>query len=55
MEIYHGPAPAFAGNLSSLPEFKEEIEQGAFPGPEHSFHIRDDVLQAVTGDPAGKG
>ena len=40
--------------MEALQKFKEEVEQGVFPGPEHSFHIRDDVLQAVIGDPPEK-
>jgi len=35
--------------LEALQKFKEEAEQGIFPGPEHSFHIKDDVLQEVIG------
>ena len=27
--------------LQVLQQYKEEIEQGTFPGPEHSFHIKD--------------
>lgn len=33
--------------LEALQEFKEEVEQGIFPGPEHSFHIKDEVLKEV--------
>ena len=38
--------------LSAMPELKiiwkeEDVEQGNFPGPEHSFLIKDDVLKEV--------
>lgn len=35
--------------VKALQEYKEEIEQGTFPGPEHSFHIKDDVFEAILG------
>jgi len=43
------------GNLAQdvvimLQQYKEEVDQGVFPGLEHSFHIRDDVLKAVLND-----
>ena len=28
-------------------EYKEEVEKGVFPDEEHSFHIRDDVYEAL--------
>jgi len=31
----------------ALKKYKEEVDQGIFPGPEHSFHIKDDVLKVV--------
>jgi len=34
--------------LQALQQYKEEVEQGIFPGPEHSFHIKDEVLKEVT-------
>ena len=34
--------------LQALQVYKDEIEQGIFPGPEHSFHIKDEVLKEVT-------
>ena len=32
-----------------LEAYKAEIEQGTFPGPEHSFHITDDVFDEILG------
>jgi 3-methyl-2-oxobutanoate hydroxymethyltransferase len=45
------------GNLSQevvkmLRQYKEEVVQRTFPGDEHSFHIRDDVFEAVLKDKA---
>ncbi len=34
----------------ALQQYKEEVEQGIFPGPEHSFHIKDEVWKEVSGD-----
>ncbi|MCX5824508.1 MAG: 3-methyl-2-oxobutanoate hydroxymethyltransferase [Deltaproteobacteria bacterium] len=33
--------------LEALKKYKEDVEQGIFPGAEHSFHIKDDVLESV--------
>lgn len=33
-----------------LEQYREEVEQGLFPAPEHSFHIKDEVLDAVLED-----
>ena len=33
----------------ALQKYKEEVEQGIYPGPEHSYHIQDEVLKQVTG------
>jgi 3-methyl-2-oxobutanoate hydroxymethyltransferase len=33
--------------LRALEQYKEEVEQSVFPGPEHSFHIKDEVLKEV--------
>lgn len=33
--------------LKALQNFKEEVEKGIFPGAEHSFHIKDEVLKEV--------
>jgi 3-methyl-2-oxobutanoate hydroxymethyltransferase len=40
------------GNLAPeivrmLRRYKEEVEQGSFPADEHSFHIRDEIFDAV--------
>jgi len=32
----------------ALQKYKEEVEQGIYPGPEHSYHIQDEVLEQVT-------
>ncbi len=34
----------------ALQQYKEEVEQGIFPGPEHSFHIKDEVWKEVSED-----
>ena len=31
--------------LKALQNFKEEVEKGIFPGAEHSFHMKDEVLK----------
>ena len=36
--------------LRALEQYKEEVEQSVFPGPEHSFHIKDEVLKEVLND-----
>jgi len=41
--------------LKALQNYKDEVEKGVFPGSEHSFHMKDEVLKEVIGDPAGKG
>jgi 3-methyl-2-oxobutanoate hydroxymethyltransferase len=33
--------------LQALQEYKEEVEQGTFPGPEHTYHIEEEVLKEV--------
>jgi len=34
--------------LQALQKYKAEVEQGTYPGPEHSYHIQDEVLAQVT-------
>ncbi len=41
--------------LRALQNYKDDVEKGLFPGAEHSFHMKDEVLQEVIGNPAGKG
>ena len=41
--------------LKALQNYKDDVEKGLFPGSEHSFHMKDEVLKEVIGDPAGKG
>jgi ketopantoate hydroxymethyltransferase len=36
--------------LQALTRFREEVEQGTFPGPEHSFTMKEEELEKV-----GKG
>ena len=36
--------------LQALQQYKEEVEQGIFPGSEHTFHIKDEVLKKVLED-----
>ena len=33
--------------LHALQQFREETEQGIFPGSEHTFHIKDEVLEEI--------
>jgi len=40
------------GNLSQevvkmLHQYREEVEKGVFPGAEHSFHVKDEVLKTI--------
>jgi 3-methyl-2-oxobutanoate hydroxymethyltransferase len=36
--------------LKALQNYKDEVEKGVFPGPEHSFHMKDEVLKEVLAD-----
>jgi 3-methyl-2-oxobutanoate hydroxymethyltransferase len=33
--------------LQALLQYKEEVEKGTFPGPEHTYHIEEEVLKNV--------
>jgi len=33
--------------MQALQQYKEEVEQGAFPGPEHTYHIEKKILDEV--------
>lgn len=33
--------------LQALQQYKEEVEQGAFPGPEHTYHIEKKILDEM--------
>jgi 3-methyl-2-oxobutanoate hydroxymethyltransferase len=33
--------------MKALQNFKDDVEKGVFPGPEHSFHIKDEVFKEV--------
>ena len=30
--------------MQAIEQFREEVESGVFPGPEHTFHIKEEVL-----------
>jgi 3-methyl-2-oxobutanoate hydroxymethyltransferase len=36
--------------LKALQNYKDEVEKGVFPGAEHSFHMKDEVLKEVLED-----
>lgn len=36
--------------LGALERYKKEVREGSFPGPEHSFTIKDDELNIILGD-----
>lgn len=36
--------------LQALEKYKAEVEQGIYPGPEHSYHMQDEVLKQITKD-----
>ena len=36
--------------LKALQNYKDEVEKGVFPGPEHSFHMKEEVLKEVLED-----
>lgn len=40
--------------LKALQNYKDEVEKGVFPGPEHSFHMKDEVFKEVL-DEKGTG
>ncbi len=40
--------------LKALQNFKDDVEKGLFPGPEHSFHIKDEIFKEVL-DEKGTG
>jgi 3-methyl-2-oxobutanoate hydroxymethyltransferase len=40
--------------LKALQDYKDEVEKGVFPGPEHSFHMKDEVFKEVL-DEKGTG
>jgi 3-methyl-2-oxobutanoate hydroxymethyltransferase len=33
--------------MKALQNFKDDVEKGVFPGPEHSFHIKDEIFKEV--------
>ncbi len=43
-------AQAAALMSEALQEYKAEVEAGVFPGPEHSFTIKDEVIERLYGD-----
>ena len=40
--------------LKALQDYKDEVEKGVFPGPEHCFHMKDEVFKEVL-DEKGTG
>jgi 3-methyl-2-oxobutanoate hydroxymethyltransferase len=40
--------------MKALQNFKDDVEKGVFPGPEHSFHIKDEIFKEVL-DEKGTG
>ncbi len=35
--------------LQALEQYKQEVEQGVYPGLEHTYHIKDEVLKEILG------
>jgi 3-methyl-2-oxobutanoate hydroxymethyltransferase len=33
--------------VQALQQYKQEVETGVYPGPEHTYHMKDEVLQAI--------
>jgi len=33
--------------LQALQQYKQEVETGVYPGPDHTYHMKDEVLQAI--------
>lgn len=33
----------------ALRQYKQEVEQGVYPGPEHTYHMKDEVLNEILG------
>jgi 3-methyl-2-oxobutanoate hydroxymethyltransferase len=33
--------------VQAIEQFRDDVESGVFPGPEHTFHIKEDVLEDV--------
>jgi len=33
--------------VQALQQYKKEVETGVFPGPEHTYHMKDEVLQEI--------
>lgn len=34
--------------VQAIEQFRDEVDSGVFPGPEHTFHIKEDVLKDVS-------
>ena len=34
--------------VQALQQYKQEVEFGAFPGPEHTYHMKDEVLKEIS-------
>ena len=35
--------------LQALEQYRQEVEQGVYPGPEHTYHMKDEVLNEILG------
>jgi len=35
--------------VQALQQYKQEVETGAYPGPEHTYHMKDEVLKEILG------
>jgi len=33
--------------VKALQNFRDDVEKGLFPGPEHTFHIKEEIFQEV--------
>lgn len=33
--------------LEALQQYKQDVEQGVYPGPEHTYHMKDEVLKQI--------
>ena len=36
--------------VQALQQYKQEIETGVYPGPEHTYHMKDEVLKEILGE-----
>ncbi len=58
--LYEGYTPKFVKEyvdlsstiIQAIQQFKEEVEQGIYPAPEYSYHIKDEVLKGLKRSPS---